>query len=111
MATKAACQTQSSDIEELQRQIDMASQCDSEVMQLREAMQRVVAEKERYKVASNCGIHFSYLLTFVLQAAAHALASPFTHMPGGAGSVSPHTPTALAPARTAFSEERRPSFM
>jgi hypothetical protein len=75
-------------------------------------MQRMIAEKERYKV-TYCKLQDARacFLTFVFQAAAHALASPFTHMHSGVVSVSPSTPTAVPPARTGMSEERRPIFM
>jgi hypothetical protein len=113
VASKSACDAHRATLEELQRQLHVASQHDStELIQLREAMQRLNAEKERYKV-TDCQLQDARacLLTFVFQAAAHALASPFTHMPSGVASVSPATPTAVPPARAAISEERRPSFM
>ena len=113
IASKSACEAHRATLEELQRQLQAASQHDSsELAHMREAMQRMIAEKERYKVAY-CKLQDvrACFLTFVFQAAAHALASPFTHMPSGVASVSPATPTAVPPARAAISEERRPSFM
>lgn len=113
IASKSACEAHRATLEELQRQLQAASQHDSsELAHMREAMQRMIAEKERYKV-TDCKLQDARacFLTFVFQAAAHALASPFTHMPSGVVSVSPSTPTAVPPARTGMSEERRPSFM
>jgi hypothetical protein len=48
--TKDACQTHEASIAELKLQLIAASQHKTELAQLRDAMQRVNAEKERYKV-------------------------------------------------------------
>lgn len=64
-AAKAASQAHQASLAELQRQLQEASHRDSELMQLREAMERVVAEKERYKVfvklSEELHLFFSYL--------------------------------------------------
>jgi hypothetical protein len=52
VAAKAACQAHQASLAELQRQLQGASLRDSELIQLREALERVVAEKERYKVSN-----------------------------------------------------------
>ena len=62
MAAKDACQTHQASVAELQRQLHEASHRDSELMQLREAMERIVAEKERYKVLSNSTTFLSSIL-------------------------------------------------
>jgi len=62
MAAKDACQSHQASVAELQRQLHEASHRDSELMQLREAMERIVAEKERYKVLSNSTASLSSIL-------------------------------------------------
>jgi hypothetical protein len=51
--TKDACQTHEASIAELKLQLIAASQHKTELAQLRDAMQRVNAEKERYKVKNS----------------------------------------------------------
>ena len=48
--TKDACQTHEASIAELKLQLTVASQQNAELAQLRDTLQRVTAEKERYKV-------------------------------------------------------------
>ena len=118
-AANAACEQQQASLAELQQQKQQVlSLRDAELAEAREAMQRAVAEKERYKVAPKLTpstvIQLPCHASLPPQVAALSLASPYTHMPGGGGSVSPAAPiaaTANAAARAGKSEERLPSFM
>jgi membrane-anchored protein YejM (alkaline phosphatase superfamily) len=62
ISTKSACEKHQSSLAELQRQLQSTSQYESEVANLREAIQRVVAEKERYKVRLGAAFVFTVVM-------------------------------------------------
>lgn len=78
--TKDACQTHEASIAELKLQLIAASQHKTELAQLRDAMQRVNAEKERYKVKySNTQKRCLNSLLFLLGGCARSCFSVHTY--------------------------------